>query len=140
MRAVKYLMGILLAGGLGLTFFLHGRGIWTPRLTLLFFLLLLMFSAQLDNLVRAWRWRKSPFRDRRVRFTFDEAGVRIVTDLSESTTRWPVFDRARRFPDGTLLCMGSHGAYWLPDAGLVSGSAEEAARLMAAHVAGYQAG
>ena len=106
----------------------------STQVVMLILLVLLIIVQWSRPFLVSRRWRKSPLLDKRTRLELSPVDVHVVDDLSEGRTQWAAFTRARRFADGWLLFFGADLAYWLPDACLVVGTAEEASRIIRIHV------
>jgi hypothetical protein len=78
------------------------------------FSLLLVFSRSIDRHLLRWRFRKSPYWNRRIRVELVEDGVRTSSELGDSTVLWPAFTRVVGLRHGFLLYQGPQVFNWLP--------------------------
>ena len=114
-KAVFAFKGVCLAALLGIAgvMFFGVKSIW-GGLLMLGFGVLLIFSRAVDRWILRYRFRKSPYRDRRVKIEFADEGLRTTSELADSVIRWEAYSRAVRVQTGFLLYQGPNAFTWLP--------------------------
>jgi hypothetical protein len=68
--------------------------------------------------IREWRllseFRTLPLRDQRIRYRFEEEGLRVVTADRNQCLPWPAFTKFAMFDDGVLMFPGLGLVHWIP--------------------------
>jgi hypothetical protein len=137
----KYAVGLKIVLGLcllGLILYsLQGR-LYGVTMVLTLFLLLLIFGYHIDERMICRRFRKSPYRDERVKMELSENGLAATGDKSNVQSSWAVITSARQFDDGFLLFQGPGVYNWLPVSAIVAGNEQEVDDLIKTHVSDYK--
>lgn len=102
------------------------------------FLALLLFSRRFDEFIIARRFRKSPYRDERIRIQLSADGFTATGTKSNAQLSWAVFTKALRFDDGFLLFQGPGVFNWLPVRAITEGTAAGAEELIRTNVSDYK--
>lgn len=65
-----------------------------------------------------WRllgeFRTLPLRDQRIRYRFEDEGLRVVTADRNQCLPWPAFTKFSMFDDGVLMFPGLGLVHWIP--------------------------
>lgn len=102
------------------------------------FFALLVFAQRLDEWMIGRRFRKSPYRDERLKIQLSPEGFAVRGTITSAQLTWAAFTGARRFADGFLLYQGPGVFNWLPFGAIVEGTVDEAEALIRAHISGYE--
>jgi hypothetical protein len=102
------------------------------------FLALLILAHRLDEWFVRRRFRKSPYRDERIRIQRSADGLTANGTKSNVQLSWAVFTGARRLEDGFLLFQGPGVFNWLPITAMTEGTAEKAEELIRTNVSDHK--
>lgn len=132
---LKVFLGLCLTGLMVLC--VHGK-IYGAAPILSVFLVLLIFARRIDEFRMGRRFRKSPYRDERIRIQLSADGFDAKGTKSSAQLSWAVFTGARRLEDGFLLFQGPGVFNWLPLRAITEGTVEEAEELIRTNVSDYK--
>lgn len=102
------------------------------------FFALLVFTRRIEEWLIRRRFRKSPYRDERIRIELSPDGLSARGEISNAQLTWAAFTAARRLVDGFLLYQGPGVCNWLPFNALSQGTVEEVEDLIRRNVSGYR--
>ncbi|MEI7957814.1 MAG: YcxB family protein [Verrucomicrobiota bacterium] len=102
------------------------------------FFAVLLFAQRIDEWLMVRRFRKSPFRNKRVHIHLSTEGFTSKWDTGETRLDWAVFTSARRFLDGFLLFQGPGVFNWLPFERITFGSITEVDELIRAKIQDFK--
>ena len=99
-----------------------------------FFLLLLGVGPRFDYWLMRRRWKRHPQFNELLRLEVTDSGLTFATPKSSGTAQWSAYTKAVARASGVLLYSGSWDYFWLPDKGIIEGSAAEVRDLVRAKV------
>jgi hypothetical protein len=101
------------------------------------FLTLLAAGPRFDYWALRRRWRKHPLLNQPFELTLDESEVTYYSSTTKARSSWSRYASATEFKDGVLCFSAPWDYFWLPDSGIVVGSAEDARALCRAKFTSY---